>query len=198
MKPREYLNTFGSDLDTSEKRGVFAQALIQEFDAALKQSHGYSNIKGYEQAIRVLRAKWDSIGTLRGRSLDEKLWKYLFASYIAPTREDAFPEEMRKRAEEKRVREEWRRQEQDFYSSIFGNWFRQAWEDIKDSAPTPTRGMPMHQALSVLGLQESYTLDELKRARRIMALRHHPDVGGDLEKMKEVNAAYDTCCQSLT
>ena len=35
------------------------------------------------------------------------------------------------------------------------------------------------------------TLDELKREYRRLAMIHHPDVGGDLETMKAINAEYD-------
>lgn len=35
------------------------------------------------------------------------------------------------------------------------------------------------------------TLDELKKQYRELALRHHPDVGGDTEAMKEINGEYD-------
>lgn len=34
-------------------------------------------------------------------------------------------------------------------------------------------------------------LDELKKAYRAAAMKHHPDHGGDVEMMKKVNAAYD-------
>lgn len=34
-------------------------------------------------------------------------------------------------------------------------------------------------------------LDELKKAYRAAAMKHHPDHGGDVEIMKKVNAAYD-------
>lgn len=35
------------------------------------------------------------------------------------------------------------------------------------------------------------TLDELKKAYRRLAMVHHPDVGGDLETMKAINAEHD-------
>lgn len=36
------------------------------------------------------------------------------------------------------------------------------------------------------------TLEELKKMYRKLALANHPDCGGDVETMKEVNAEYDT------
>ena len=42
-----------------------------------------------------------------------------------------------------------------------------------------------------LNLQNFASLDEIRRAYRKLALVHHPDRGGDVEKMKEINYAYE-------
>lgn len=41
------------------------------------------------------------------------------------------------------------------------------------------------------------SLDELKKAYRRLAMIHHPDVGGDLETMKAINAEHDTLFEQL-
>ena len=43
----------------------------------------------------------------------------------------------------------------------------------------------------ILGCQNFATLEQIKCAYRRLALRYHPDRGGDLEKMKEINIAYE-------
>lgn len=43
---------------------------------------------------------------------------------------------------------------------------------------------------SILGVEKTASDDEIKRAYRKMAHQHHPDKGGDQEKFKEVNEAY--------
>lgn len=43
-----------------------------------------------------------------------------------------------------------------------------------------------------LGLNKSASADEIKRAFRKKAHEHHPDKGGDAEKFKQVNEAYQT------
>jgi len=42
----------------------------------------------------------------------------------------------------------------------------------------------------ILGIPKSASTDEIKRAFRKLAQEHHPDKGGDPEKFKEVNEAY--------
>ena len=43
----------------------------------------------------------------------------------------------------------------------------------------------------ILGVAKTATPEELKAAFRKLAKTHHPDVGGDPEKFKEINEAYD-------
>lgn len=41
------------------------------------------------------------------------------------------------------------------------------------------------------------SLDELKKQYRALALRHHPDVGGDADTMKAINSEYDALFPAL-
>jgi len=51
---------------------------------------------------------------------------------------------------------------------------------------------------AVLGLPRSATIDEVRAARRKLALELHPDAGGDERKMRDVNAAFDAVIAHLT
>jgi molecular chaperone DnaJ len=44
----------------------------------------------------------------------------------------------------------------------------------------------------ILGVTESATQDEIKRAYRKLAVEHHPDKGGNEETFKKISEAYDT------
>lgn len=43
---------------------------------------------------------------------------------------------------------------------------------------------------NILGISKSASADEIKRAYRKAAHKHHPDKGGESEKFKEINEAY--------
>jgi curved DNA-binding protein len=45
---------------------------------------------------------------------------------------------------------------------------------------------------SILGLKRGASADEIKKAYRSMAMKHHPDRGGDEKKFKEISKAYET------
>ena len=42
-----------------------------------------------------------------------------------------------------------------------------------------------------LGVPRTATTDEIKKAFRKLARKHHPDTGGDEAKFKELNEAYE-------
>lgn len=43
----------------------------------------------------------------------------------------------------------------------------------------------------VLGLSDGSSLEDVKRARRRLCAKYHPDSGGDARKFNEVNQAYE-------
>lgn len=43
-----------------------------------------------------------------------------------------------------------------------------------------------------LGVNRNATPEEIKKAYRSLAMKHHPDRGGDVNKFKEIQTAYDT------
>ncbi len=45
---------------------------------------------------------------------------------------------------------------------------------------------------SILGVKETATQDEIKKAYKKLAMQHHPDRGGDTKKFQEISQAYDT------
>ena len=48
----------------------------------------------------------------------------------------------------------------------------------------------------LLGVQPNATPNEIKKAYRKLAMKHHPDKGGDVEQFKKIQTAYDTLSDS--
>lgn len=49
----------------------------------------------------------------------------------------------------------------------------------------------IQQAMRILGLKPGFTKTELHFRRKELAKKFHPDVGGDPDYLKRINAAYD-------
>lgn len=49
----------------------------------------------------------------------------------------------------------------------------------------------MPDPYEILGVDRNATQDDIKKAYRKLAVKHHPDKGGDPEKFKEISAAYE-------
>lgn len=49
---------------------------------------------------------------------------------------------------------------------------------------------------SILGVEQTASQDDIKKAYRKLAMKHHPDKGGDEHKFKEISVAYDTLSDS--
>ena len=50
---------------------------------------------------------------------------------------------------------------------------------------------PTANYYDILGVKKDASADEIKKAFRKLARKHHPDAGGDEEKFKEINEAYE-------
>ena len=74
----------------------------------------------------------------------------------------------------------------------FGRQYREAEErERRDHTSTPRSSCVSSRHHRVLGVRPSATREEIRSAYRKLAMQHHPDHGGTVEKMREINAAYD-------
>lgn len=51
--------------------------------------------------------------------------------------------------------------------------------------------MQIYEAMQILGLSPSSSLQDAKRNYRVLCRKCHPDVGGDVESFNKVNKAWD-------
>jgi hypothetical protein len=65
---------------------------------------------------------------------------------------------------------------------------------FRPSEPKPhqhcVRVRAMRGPHGVLGLHRDASVEEIKSAYRALAMQHHPDHGGSVEKMKDINKGY--------
>jgi hypothetical protein len=72
----------------------------------------------------------------------------------------------------------------------FGRQYREA-EDREQGQPKRPQPRPTVDGHYVtLGVTPDATREEIRSAYRALALKHHPDHGGSVERMREINLAY--------
>lgn len=67
----------------------------------------------------------------------------------------------------------------------------------RDESATGVTVGPTADPFVVLGIAPTATLDEVRAARRRLALDRHPDRGGDPAAMRELNVAFDAAVRAI-
>ena len=65
-------------------------------------------------------------------------------------------------------------------------------EEMRGGPRGPKKEIDNKKFYDLLGVSPKASFDEIKKAFRKLALKHHPDRGGDKEKFQELNMAYET------
>ena len=177
MKTKEYIKKYKLNIDDKFSHNEFVEDLTYEFISLLEVGKATENIKGFENATRAIRMKWDAINNKTVGQLSEKLWNFFWATVIVKTKEQLFPKEI---ARQKEIREakkhEWeeRRKWEDQEFNSFFDW---GFLSFLKSAQIP------RVSLQLLNLDDSKkpTKEELNSAYKKLALKHHPDKGGKQE-----------------
>jgi len=55
----------------------------------------------------------------------------------------------------------------------------------------------IEEALDILELPKLITKEDIKKQYRFLAKKHHPDIGGDAQKMEQLNRAYKLLMQYI-
>lgn len=195
MKPKEYIKKYNLENSTKFNTNDFINDLKIDFDNELNKCNGLKSLKGYDQCIRVLRSKWDAINRKTANVLSEKLWKYLYASYVAKMRDEFFADEMGKRREESARRKQEYEDRKSFYEREFGqDHFKEYFSNFIDRFFSPS--VP-EESFKILGFVNKTTKDKVIESFRKLSKIHHPDKGGNHKKFIAICEAKEDCLRYL-
>lgn len=198
MKTKEYLNKYNLHKGWNTKiQNEFISDMTSEFEAQLMLNKAEDNIRGFDNAVRCIRTKWDSISKKIPYGIPEKLWSYFFATVIAPLREQMCPKEMQRRREirEERQRryEDRKKMEQDFTDKMYQaymNYWKNYYKNLL--AHIVLASMPI-DSFAYLGLAVDATVDDIQKKFRELALKAHPDRGGSQEAFTNLVSHKNNC-----
>ncbi len=171
MKVKEYIENFSFD--------SFYDNLANEFLALLELNKANNNIKGFDNALRCIRMKFDSISK-QLPEVQEKHWKYFFATIVTTLRDQFCEEQHAQRVEQKKKKHEayesYRRQER-FWEESFRKEQQYYWEQVLDSLLSRVSNVPI-KSLEFLSLSENCTVDDINKQYKELSKKYHPDAGG--------------------
>ncbi len=197
MKTQDYVRKFELNINDKFSHNEFVADLANDFIVLLELNKAQDNIKGFENALRALRMKWDAINNKTVGCLPDKLWNFFFATVVVKLREELCPKDMEKKrqlAEEKKKAWEARQRMKDWESEQFNDYF---WNHFNSflGGLRPQNNKPI-ASFNILGLpHDSCTSEEVNKIYRKLVLKHHPDKGGKQEDFIEITEAKNKCLQ---
>lgn len=200
MKPQEYVNKYRLDLSDRFNHNEFIRDLSSDFISLLEFNKAEDNIKGFDNALRCIRSKFDAINNKTKGIIKESLWKYFFATVVCKLRDKLCAREVQirqKQREEKRkewqarndMRKEYERQEREMFDEFYSNLF--------NSILKPRKIIPK-DSYEILGLSLTASRDEVKKAYWELSHEHHPDKGGKQENFVRISQAKNEVLSYLT
>lgn len=194
MKTKEYLDKYNLHKGWNTKiQNEFISDMTSELEAQLMLNKAEDNIRGFNNALRCLKMKWDSISNKIPYGIPEGLWNYFFATVVASLREQMCTREMKRQREihEERQRryEERKKMERDFMEEMYQSYMNY-WKNLL--AHIVLASMPM-DSFEYLGLAVDATVDDIQKKFRELALKAHPDRGGSQEKFIELTNHRNRC-----
>jgi hypothetical protein len=201
MKPKEYIDKYCIQKGWDSKHQTnFLQDLTNDLLVMLEYNKAIDNIKGFDNALRTIRQKWDSISNKIRFGLPEGMWRYFFATVVVKLRDEMCSREVQARkeiAEEKRMAWEARQEARRAWEQQWDDLFRESiYERLFISmlilSATPT------ESFAFMGLSTDATEDEIKTKFRDLAMKYHPDKGGDKDKFTALLEHKNKCLSWAT
>ncbi len=198
MTTNDYVKKYKLSVSDKFNHSDFVQDLSNDFIALLEINKANDNLKGFDNALRCIRMKFDSISNKTAGVLYEKLWGYFFATVVVKLREELCPKDMEKRRKlQEEQKKEWERRkaQRDFENQEFSEYFwgRDFFSFLFSSQSVEK---PI-DSFSILGLNENATELDVKSAFKKLANIHHPDKGGKQDKFIEITESKNKCLRYL-
>lgn len=190
MTTKEYVIKYSLDKTNQVSQDEFIADFTSEFMALLEVGKGNEKFKGFENAARAIKMKWDAVSVKTAGGLSEKLWSYFNREVIFRMKYELFPKEVEKQEAEAKQKQEYqeqrhrwaeeakqreRRMFDGFYSAFVNAILR--------------KGIRNNIHYEVMGLPETATAEDVKKKYKELALTHHPDRGGKHEDFIRITEA---------
>lgn len=200
MTTKEYIKKYSLDVNDKFNHTEFVQDLSSDFIALLEMNKANDNIKGFDNALRCIRMKFDAINNKTVGNISDKLWNYFYATVVVKLREALCPKDVaRRNAEKERRQKEWEERNawRNYEEQSFNDWY---WERIFGSFNYLFLGggnkKPV-EAFTILGISEDADESQVKSAYKKLALTHHPDRGGKQEEFIKITDSKNKCLTYL-
>lgn len=201
MKPKEYIEKYGIQGGWNPKKQQdFLSDLTSELLAFCEYNKAENNIKGFDNSVKVIRMKWDSISNKIRFGLPEGMWRYFYATVIVKVREELCPADVARREKElEERRAEWERRkkikerEKLFWDYLFReSMYERLFISILTLSATPT------ESFTFMELPTTASEDDIKTKFRELAMKYHPDKGGDKDKFTALLEHKNKCLKWAT
>lgn len=199
MTTKEYVKKYELNINDKFNHSEFVSDLTSDFIVLLELNKANDNIKGFDNALRALRMKFDAINNKTVGCIPEKLWGYFYATVVVKMRDEMCPKDMERRnaiKEEKRKayeeRVEWEKKEfESFWEASF--YARLNYLRVISNNPIPT------ESLLILNIDNN-NFDEILVTSKYRELvkKHHPDKGGKQEDFIRITEARNKCLTYLS
>ena len=198
MNTKEYISKYKLNLSDKFNHSDFTKDLASDFIALLELNKANDNLKGFDNALRCIRMKFDSISNKTLGVIPEKLWNYFFATIVVKLREELCPKDMKlKREIQERKKKEWehRKAQRDWEDEQFNDFF---WgQNFYSFLFSHEKSQKPIDCFKTLELPETANELEIKTAYKRLSNIHHPDKGGKQDKFIEITESKNKCLNWL-
>jgi hypothetical protein len=198
MTTKEYIKKYELDKNDKFNHTEFVEDLTSDLIALLELNKAQDNIKGFGNAVKCIKMKWDAINNKTVGQLPEKLWKFYWATVVVKLKEELCPADVAKRKEQAEARKkEWeqRKKQKEWEQEQFNDYF---WgRNFYSFLFTKKQIQIPNESFVLLGLNSDCEINDIKSSYKKLSLKHHPDKGGKQEDFIKLTDAKNKCIQWL-